>query len=53
VRRLTTGDDTAPASSPDGRRVLFGRGDDIWPVRAKGGKAKRFLEHAQHPTWSR
>lgn len=49
----STKGDSAPVFSPDGKSVLFDRGDDIYKVKATGGAAKRFVRGGSHPTWSR
>lgn len=51
--QLTTGDDTDPIFTPDGTRILFDRGNDIYSVPVAGGAATRFVANGQHPAVSR
>ena len=51
--RLTGGNDSDPVFSPDGSKILFDRGADIYEVPARGGAATLFVAGGQHPTWSR
>jgi Tol biopolymer transport system component len=54
LRRLTRGDDSSPAWSPNGKRIAFVRGivaERIYTVRANGGGV-RFLVRGAEPDWS-
>jgi hypothetical protein len=54
VRALTTGShDGLPTFSPDGRRVAFNRGNDIYVTSTTGvpGSERRVLSGAQQPVW--
>jgi hypothetical protein len=52
VRTLTNGGDAQPSWSPDGKRIAFDRGGDIYVVPAGGGKARRVLRHGEQPVWT-
>lgn len=46
----------SPAISPDGSRVVFTYGGDLWTVDASGGRATQLTSHVGHetsPVWSR
>ena len=49
VRTLTNGGDAQPSWSPDGKRIAFDRGGDIYVVPASGGKPRRVLRHGEQP----
>ena len=51
VRTLTSGQDSQPSWSPDGRFMAFARGNDIYVVPAAGGTARRVLTGGQQPVW--
>jgi hypothetical protein len=51
VRTLATGENTQPTWSPDGRRLAFERGGDVYTVGAGGGRAHRVLRGAEQPVW--
>jgi TolB protein len=55
----STGNDRAPAYSPDGRQIAFTSdrdgGDDVYVMDAKGGKPRRLthgLRVQAQPSWS-
>jgi Dipeptidyl peptidase IV (DPP IV) N-terminal region len=52
VRTLTSGRDSQPSWSPDGRFVAFARDNDIYVVSATGGSARRVLTGGQQPVWT-
>ena len=52
VRQLTTGNDDMPVFSPNGTKILFNRGSDIYEVPAAGGPATLFVAGGSNPTWS-
>src|SRR6185295_15553566 len=52
VRTLTAGGDAHPSWSPDGKRIAFERGNDIYVVSAGGGKARRVLRGGGQPVWT-
>jgi dipeptidyl aminopeptidase/acylaminoacyl peptidase len=52
VRTLTNGGDAQPSWSPDGKRIAFERGNDIYVVSAAGGKARRVLRGGGQPVWT-
>jgi dipeptidyl aminopeptidase/acylaminoacyl peptidase len=54
VRALTTGaGDGLPAFSPDGRRLAFNRGDDVYVIAADGapGSERRVVAGGLQPVW--
>lgn len=54
LRRLTRGNDSSPAWSPDGKRIAFERVGDrlgIHSVRVRGG-GRRFVARGYDPDWS-
>jgi TolB protein len=58
TRRLTGGndEDSRPAWSPDGRRIVFSRGGELYTVAAHGGVVRRVTRgldgDAADPAWS-
>jgi len=53
VRRLVGGENTQPTWSPDGRRIAFERGGDIYVARATGApRERRVLKRGEQPTWT-
>jgi WD40-like Beta Propeller Repeat len=51
VRQLAGGENTQPTWSPDGLRLAFERGGDVYTVLSGGGRAHRVLRGADQPTW--
>jgi Tol biopolymer transport system component len=51
LRRLTRGNDSSPAWSPNGKRIAFVRGRRIFTTGVSGGRP-RFLAQGAHPDWS-
>ena len=53
VRRLVGGQNTQPTWSPDGKRIAFERGGDIYVARATGApRERRVLKRGEQPTWT-
>jgi dipeptidyl aminopeptidase/acylaminoacyl peptidase len=52
VRTLATGADTQPAWSPDGRRLAFERGGNLYMVGVGGGRAHRIVRGGRQPVWT-
>jgi Tol biopolymer transport system component len=44
--------DTAPAWSPQGTRIAFNRGADVWLMSSSGANRHRIASAALSPTWS-
>lgn len=53
IRDLADGVDLDPAFSPDGRRVAFVRGRDLYAVPRGGGRARRLARNVTDPAWAR
>jgi Tol biopolymer transport system component len=53
VRDLTAGADLQPAFSPDGGKVAFVRGRDLFVVRTSGRREKRLARGVTSPAWAR
>ena len=52
LRDLTTAHaDGTPAFSPDGKRVAFTRGEDLYVVAVAGGRPKLLRHGVRDPTW--
>jgi dipeptidyl aminopeptidase/acylaminoacyl peptidase len=54
IRRLTTGaQDVAPSFSPDGSKVVFSRGQEIFVTAANGtpGTEKSIVKSGEQPVW--
>lgn len=49
--RLTMGD--APTWAPDGSRLAFVHGGDLWTIGADGSGAKMLVKDGEAPAWSR
>jgi Tol biopolymer transport system component len=49
--RLTTGD--APTWAPDGSRVAYVHGGNLWTIGANGSGAKLLVQDGESPAWSR
>ena len=52
-RDLTEGSDLQPGFSPDGRKVAFVRGRDLFVIGVRGGRAKRLARNVSSPAWAR
>ena len=53
VRELVGGENTQPTWSPDGKRIAFERGGDIYVARATGApRERRVLKGGQQATWT-
>ena len=55
IRALTTGaHDGLPSFSPDGRRLAFNRGDDIYVIAVNGspGSERRVISGGLQPVWT-
>jgi WD40 repeat protein len=52
VRDLAPAGALQPTFSPDGRRVAFVRGRDVYVVRTRGGRAKRLARGVSGPAWA-
>jgi WD40-like Beta Propeller Repeat len=53
VRQLVGGQNTQPTWSPDGKRIAFERGGDIYVARATGApRERRVLKGGEQPTWT-
>jgi WD40-like Beta Propeller Repeat len=53
VRELVAGENTQPTWSPNGRRVAFERGGDIYVAHATGAtRVRRVLKGGEQPTWT-
>ena len=54
LRDLTSAStDSSPVFSPDGRRVAFERDGAVFTVGVAGGRARRLIDRAREPSWSR
>jgi hypothetical protein len=51
LTRNTAGD-TRPAFSPDGRRIAFVRGYDLWLMNADGSRQRKLDRIEEGPAWS-
>ncbi len=53
VRELVGGENTQPTWSPDGKRIAFERGGDLYVARATGApRERRVVKGGQQPTWT-
>ena len=53
MRELVGGENTQPTWSPDGKRIAFERGGDLYVARATGApRERRVLKGGQQPTWT-
>jgi Tol biopolymer transport system component len=53
VRELVGGENTQPTWSPDGKRIAFERGGDLFVARATGApRVRRILKGGVQPTWT-
>lgn len=51
IEYLTSGDDHKPSFSPDGRTIVFERGDKLFTISAEGGKPKPLGVRGTSPSW--
>jgi hypothetical protein len=52
VRDLVGGENTQPSWSPDGKRIAFERGGDLYVARAAGSpRERRVVKGGQQPIW--
>ena len=52
LHKLLTCDCFHAAVSPNGRLILFERGQDLWLARSDGSSPRRFAREAEQPSWS-
>jgi len=53
VRQLVGGENTQPTWSPDGKRIAFERGGDLYVAHASGApRERRVLRDGEQPTWT-
>lgn len=53
VRELVAGENTQPTWSPNGKRIAFERGGDIYVAHATGApRERRVLKGGEQPTWT-
>jgi WD40-like Beta Propeller Repeat len=53
VRELVAGQNTQPTWSPDGQRIAYERGGDIYVARATGTpRERRVLKGGEQPSWT-
>jgi hypothetical protein len=53
VRELVAGRNTQPTWSPNGKRIAFERGGDIYVAHATGApRERRVLEGGEQPNWT-
>jgi hypothetical protein len=52
IRLTISGGDRYPKWSPNGSRIAFERGTDIWVTNANGPGATLAIPDARHPAWS-
>ena len=53
VRELVGGENTQPTWSPDGKRIAYEHGGDIYVAHATGApRARRVLKGGEQPTWT-
>ena len=53
VRDLAAGANVDPAFSPDGKKVAFVRGRDLFVVSRSGGRPRRLARNVADPAWSK
>ena len=53
MRQLVGGENTQPTWSPDGKRIAFERGGDLYVAQATGApREHRILKGGVQPTWT-
>jgi hypothetical protein len=53
VRDLVAGENTQPSWSPDGKRIAFERGGDLYVARATGApRERRVVKGGEQPVWT-
>lgn len=52
LTKLLACDCSHPAVSPNGKRILFERGGDLWIANVNGSAAHRIVRNAEQPSWA-